>query len=82
MEGLFFVLIGAALFSQSWFMLGVYSEGKTVGVLVGGLGVLAIAAVLLSPASTLTDSGSVWMLLTGGEDVKVRQVRGWRRPWS
>ena len=65
MEGLFFVLIGAALFSQSWYMLGVYSEGKTVGVLVGGLGVLAIAAVLLAPAATLTASGSAWMLLTG-----------------
>ena len=69
MEGLFFVLIGAALFSQSWYMLGVYSEGKTVGVIVGGLGVLAIAAVLLSPASTLTASGTAWMLLTG-EGVK------------
>ena len=69
MEGLFFVLIGAALFSQSWYMLGVYSEGKTVGVIVGGLGVLAIAAVLLSPASTLTASGSAWMILTG-EGVK------------
>ena len=69
MEGLFFVLIGAALFSQSWYMLGVYSEGKTVGVLVGGLGVLAIAAVLLAPAATLTASGSAWMLLTG-EGVK------------
>ena len=69
MEGLFFVLIGAALFSQSWYMLGVYSEGKTVGVLVGGLGVLAIAAVLLAPAATITASGSAWMLLTG-EGVK------------
>ncbi len=65
MEGIFFALIGAALFSQSWYMLGVYSEGRTVGLFVGGIGLLVIGAVLLSPASTLTDSGSAWMLLTG-----------------
>ena len=64
MEGLFFILIGAALFSQSWYMLGLYSDGRTVGIITGGLGLLAIAAVLLSPASTLTASGSAWMLFT------------------
>lgn len=69
MEGLFFILIGAALFSQSWYMLGLYSDGRTVGIITGGLGLLAIAAVLLSPASTLTASGSAWMLFTG-EGVK------------
>ncbi len=69
MEALFFVLIGAALFSQSWYMLGLYSDGRTVGVVMGGLGLLAIGSVLLSPASTLTASGSAWMLLTG-EGVK------------
>ena len=41
MEGIFFILIGAALFTQSWYTLGLYSEGRTMGVLVGGLGLLA-----------------------------------------
>jgi len=35
MEGVFFVLIGAALFSEAWYLLGLYSEGRTMGVFVG-----------------------------------------------
>ena len=40
MEGIFFILIGAALFTQSFYIIGLYAEGRTMGVLVGGLGVL------------------------------------------
>lgn len=49
MEGLFLLLIGAALFSQSWYILGLYSEGRTMGILVGGLGILALGAVFIQP---------------------------------
>ncbi len=47
MEGIFFILIGAALFTQSWYVLGLYSEGRTMGVLVGGLGLLALGTFAL-----------------------------------
>ena len=47
MEGIFFILIGAALFTQSWYTLGLYSEGRTMGVLVGGLGLLALGTFAL-----------------------------------
>ena len=56
MEPIFLILIGAALFSQSWYVLGLYSEGRTMGVFVGGLGVLSLAAIMFTP-----------MLLTGGD---------------
>ena len=56
MEPIFFILIGAALFSQSWYVLGLFSEGRTMGVFVGGLGLLSLAALTLTP-----------MLLTGGD---------------
>ena len=46
MEGIFFVLIGAALFSQSWYVLGLYSDGRMMGVLSGGLGLLALGTVM------------------------------------
>jgi hypothetical protein len=47
MEGLFFVLIGAALVVQSWQLLGLYSDGRTMGVVVGGLGVLILGTFML-----------------------------------
>ncbi len=49
MEGMFLLLIGAALFSQSWYILGLYSEGRTMAILVGGLGIVVLGAVFLQP---------------------------------
>jgi hypothetical protein len=54
MEGVFFILIGGALLAQSWYVLGLYSEGRTMGVFVGGLGLLGLATITFTP-----------MLLTG-----------------
>jgi len=47
MEGLFFILVGAALFAQSWHLLGLYSEGRTMGVFVGGIGLLMLGTFML-----------------------------------
>ena len=49
MEGVFFVLVGGALFSQSCFVLGLYAEGRTMGIFVGGLGLLSLVALALDP---------------------------------
>ena len=49
MEAVFLTLIGAALFSQSWYVLGMYSEGRTMGVFVGGLGLLSLGTITLAP---------------------------------
>ena len=49
MEGIFFILIGGSLFSQAWFILGMYSEGRTMAVFVGGLGLLALATTMFAP---------------------------------
>lgn len=57
MEGIFLVLIGAALYSQAWYVLGLYSEGRTMGVLVGGLGLLALATITFTPV-LLTGTGA------------------------
>ncbi len=56
MEALFLVLIGAALFSHSWSLLGLYHEGRTMGLYVGGLGLVTLIALMLAP-----------MLLVGGQ---------------
>ena len=50
MEGLFFVLVGAALVVQSWQLLGLYSDGRTMGIVVGGLGVLMLGTFMLGSA--------------------------------
>jgi hypothetical protein len=49
MEAIFFVLIGAALFSSSWYLLGLYSDGRTVGLLTGALGLGSLIALSFAP---------------------------------
>lgn len=49
MEGAFLVLIGAALFSHSWHLLGLYHEGRTMGVYMVGLGLAALITLTLAP---------------------------------
>ena len=63
MEGVFLTLIGAALFSQSWYVLGMYSEGRTMGVFVGGLGLMSLAAIMFAPM-LLTGEGTGADMLT------------------
>lgn len=57
MEAVFLVLIGAMLFSQAWHMMGMYSDGRTAGIIIGGLSLISLAAITLDP-----------MLLTGSGD--------------
>lgn len=57
MEAIFLVLIGALLFSQAWHMMGLYSDGRTVGVVIGSLGLLSLVTLTLDPM-LLTGSGS------------------------
>ena len=62
MEGVFLILIGGALFAQSWYVLGMYSDGRTMGIFVGGLGVLALGTIVFAFDP---------MLLTGVKSGKV-----------
>ena len=54
MEGIFFLLIGAAIFSQSWYVLGLLSEGRTTGVLLAVLGLLTLGTFMFSTTITPT----------------------------
>ena len=54
MEGIFFLLIGAVIFSQSWHVLGLYSEGRAMGVFATGLGLLSLGTVMLGTTITPT----------------------------
>ena len=54
MEGIFFLLIGAAIFSQAWYVLGLYSEGRTMGVFTAGLGLLALGTIMFGTTITPT----------------------------
>ncbi len=49
MEGIFLVLIGAAIFCHSWSLLGLYHEGRTMGTFVGGLGLVALISLTVAP---------------------------------
>ncbi len=49
MEAAFLVLIGGALFAQSWNHLGLFAEGRSAGVVVGGLGLVSLIALVTAP---------------------------------
>lgn len=49
MEAAFLVLIGGALFAQSWNYLGLFSEGRAMGVVVGMLGLISLVALVMEP---------------------------------
>ena len=63
MEGIFFILVGAALFTQSWYVLGLYSEGRTMGVLMGALGLMMLGTVMFGASFAA-------VLLTGDPDIE------------
>ena len=65
MEGLALVLIGGALFAQSWNFLGLYSDGRTVGAIVGALGLAALLTLVLAP-----------MVLIGGNEALMTELKG------
>ena len=57
MEALSLILIGAALFSHSWYLLELYPDGRTMGVFVGALGLAALIAIPMAPLM-LTGEGT------------------------
>lgn len=57
MEGLFLVLIAGALFAHAWYLLGLYNDGRTTGIIIAALGAGALIAFTLDP-TLLGDSES------------------------
>ena len=65
MEALGLILIAAALFCHSWYILGLYPDGRTVGIYVGAFGLAALIATTMAP-----------MLLIGGDSAAVADAGG------
>ena len=65
MEALGLILIAGALFCHSWYILGLYPDGRTVGIYVGALGAAAIISTTFAP-----------MLLIGGDATAVTDAGG------
>ena len=53
MEAVVLLLIGAVLFSHSWYLLGLFTEGRGMGVIAMalGLGLLGVAVGVFEPLS-------------------------------
>jgi hypothetical protein len=49
MEGIALTLIGAAVFSHSWHLLGLYDDSRTVGVIMGALALALLASLFFEP---------------------------------
>lgn len=66
MEGLALILLGGALFAQSWNFLGLYSDGRTVGAFVAALGLAALLTLVMEPI-VLIGSNLELMAKLGGD---------------
>lgn len=71
MEGLALTLIGASLFSHSWHLLGLYSEGRTIGFIMAVLGGALLITLTMQPqllglqgTNSVTQLGEVTMMRT------------------
>ena len=67
MESTVLILIGAALFCQAWHILGMYTDGRPMGAIMGLLGVMALATVAFDGSfipSVLTTDGAGAALIT------------------
>ena len=65
MEALGLILIAAALFCHSWYILGLYPDGRTAGIYVGAFGLAALISTTMAP-----------MLLIGGDAAAVADAGG------
>ena len=65
MEALGLILIASALFCHSWYILGLYPDGRAVGIYVGAFGLAALISITLAP-----------MLLIGGDSAAVTDAGG------
>ena len=65
MEALGLILIAAALFCHSWYILGLYPDGRTAGIYVGAFGLAALIATTMAP-----------MLLIGGDPAAIADAGG------
>ena len=65
MEALGLILIAAALFCHSWYILGLYPDGRTAGIYVGAFGLAALISTTMAP-----------MLLIGGDAAAIADAGG------
>ena len=73
MEGIALILIGTAIFTHSWYQLGLYSDGRAVGVLMAGLA-LAMVISLFTFEAQFLGSLSSSVADKGGETVVLKSL--------
>ncbi len=56
MEPIFLVCIGAALFAHAWHAMGVYSDGRATGIVMGALGAGTLIALTVDPVLVGTET--------------------------
>ena len=49
MEGIFFILVASALFSHAWYLLGLYTDGRMMGTIVGACAVGMLVLLTFTP---------------------------------
>lgn len=91
MEGIFFLLVGALLFTQSWQLIGLYPVSRTTGLINGviaiGLGLVATGIFtpamlpsVVEPTSELI--GATGSMLKGTDNPVVTALQGYVALWA
>ena len=57
MEAVALILIAGALFCHSWYILGLYPDGRTVGIYIGALALASLITITFAPL-VLTNTGA------------------------
>lgn len=73
MEGIALILIGTAIFTHSWYLLGLYADGRTVGVIMASLAVglvLSLFTFDMQFLGSLSDKTA----LNGGETASLKSI--------
>ena len=58
MEGIALILIGTAIFSHSWYLLGLYSDGRTIGTVMAAVGAGLIISLFVFDPQILGEQSS------------------------
>ena len=77
MEGVAFILIGVALFSHSWSLLGFYADARTLGITMAGVATALVVALFVFEPQFLGSIGGSQSMRAAETDLLQILIISW-----
>ncbi|MCE2464672.1 MAG: hypothetical protein J4G01_01110 [Dehalococcoidia bacterium] len=77
MEGVAFILIGVALFSHSWSLLGFYADARTLGITMAGVATALVVALIIFEPQFLGSIGGSQSMRAAETDLLQILIISW-----